>query len=287
MSLNFEQIRRTTLVALAADNDLHHELYLKGGNALALVYKSTDRASLDLDFSLENDFEDLDTTKLQIKKALSKDFSPLGYRVFDVKLISKPSDTRQGPIDGWGGYDLTFKLIDEDRAQEIGDDLSTMQREAIAVNPSNSPKMEIDISRCEYIKMSTVVVVDDVEVQVYKPEAIIYEKLRAICQQMKLYSHRSKKKPRARDFYDIYATLKDQPELELLTPLHLRHARGIFEAKDVNPSLLLDIESYYEFHFQDWASVTQTVGAESLQDFRVYFDMVKELAIDLHAKWDV
>ncbi|HMN13750.1 MAG TPA: nucleotidyl transferase AbiEii/AbiGii toxin family protein [Bellilinea sp.] len=278
-----------TLVALAADNELYHELYLKGGNALALVYGSTDRASLDLDFSLENDFDDPDSKRLQIAKALSKEFSSVGYRVFDVTMKQKPSDSRKGPIEGWGGYDVAFKLIEEDKALKIGDDIGAMQRQAIPVNPNKSPKMEIEISRCEYTQLTTVATLDDVEIQVYRPEAIIYEKLRAICQQMPRYPHRADKSqvPRARDFYDIHSTLKEHSDLNLLTPENLKHAKGIFEAKNVDPALLLDIEEFYEFHVLDWDSVTQTVRSGSLQDFRVYFDTVKELAIDLHAHWNV
>ena len=73
---------------------------------------------------------------MQIAKALSKEFSSVGYRVFDVTMKQKPSDSRKGPIEGWGGYDVAFKLIEEDKALKIGDDIGAMQRQAIPVNPN-------------------------------------------------------------------------------------------------------------------------------------------------------
>lgn len=274
-------------MALAADNELHHELYLKGGNALALIYRSTDRASLDLDFSIENEFQDLEAKRQSIERALAKEFANEGYHVFDVTLDPRPQNSQKIPIEGWGGYKATFKLIREERARAIGGDIQAVRREAIAVNPNKSPKMEIDISKHEYIKLTAIVALGDVEVQVYKQEAIIYEKLRAICQQMPAYKHRANGKPRARDFYDIHVTLRDHSELQLLSADNLKHAMGIFKSKDVDPALLLIIEDQYSFHLQDWASVTQSLKPGTYQDFRFYFDDVKKLAVNLHSHWDV
>ena len=42
-----------TLRALISDEELMYGLVLKGGNALELAYKITDRASKDVDFSKE------------------------------------------------------------------------------------------------------------------------------------------------------------------------------------------------------------------------------------------
>lgn len=55
----FSEIRRLTIRALFADDTLMERLVLKGGNALSLVYGLSPRASLDLDFSLETDFENM------------------------------------------------------------------------------------------------------------------------------------------------------------------------------------------------------------------------------------
>ncbi len=47
-----ETIKMLTLRALVSDEELMYGLVLKGGNALELAYKITDRASKDVDFSI-------------------------------------------------------------------------------------------------------------------------------------------------------------------------------------------------------------------------------------------
>jgi predicted nucleotidyltransferase component of viral defense system len=53
----FEQIKKLTLIGLFSDDDLMDTLVLKGGNALDIVYRIAARASIDIDLSIENDFE--------------------------------------------------------------------------------------------------------------------------------------------------------------------------------------------------------------------------------------
>lgn len=52
------EIRRRLLTAVAADDLLLDLLVLKGGNALELIHRIGERASLDLDFSMEADVTD-------------------------------------------------------------------------------------------------------------------------------------------------------------------------------------------------------------------------------------
>lgn len=49
------------ITALFSNDDLLDRIVLKGGNAMSLVHGLTERSSLDLDFSMEEDFADLDT----------------------------------------------------------------------------------------------------------------------------------------------------------------------------------------------------------------------------------
>lgn len=56
MSSILETIKMLTLRALVGDEELMYGLVLKGGNALELAYKITDRASKDVDFSISGDF---------------------------------------------------------------------------------------------------------------------------------------------------------------------------------------------------------------------------------------
>jgi len=58
--LDFQAVRRTAITALFSDDILFDKVVLKGGNALNIALGMSERTSLDLDFSIENDFDDLE-----------------------------------------------------------------------------------------------------------------------------------------------------------------------------------------------------------------------------------
>ncbi len=62
-----ETIKWLTLRALVSDEMLMYGLVLKGGNALQLAYDITDRASLDIDFSMKNDFTEDQVKHIEMK----------------------------------------------------------------------------------------------------------------------------------------------------------------------------------------------------------------------------
>ena len=70
-----------------SDDELLEQLALKGGIAMALVHQKSARASVDLDFSLRQDFGG-DTAKVEsrISSALSDTFRSNGFEVFDFKM---------------------------------------------------------------------------------------------------------------------------------------------------------------------------------------------------------
>jgi predicted nucleotidyltransferase component of viral defense system len=72
--MDFAQIRRVTITALFSDDMLLDQLVLKGGNALNLVYGLTHRTSLDLDFSMDSDFKNLDEARERLFRALRNRF---------------------------------------------------------------------------------------------------------------------------------------------------------------------------------------------------------------------
>ena len=88
--MNFTDIRRRIIVALVSDDTLFDQLVLKGGNAISLIYGFGNRASLDLDFSIENDFKDLEDSKRRIFTALEEKFGEIGFTVFDKKFSPRP-----------------------------------------------------------------------------------------------------------------------------------------------------------------------------------------------------
>ena len=109
--MDFEAVRKLTITALFSDDQLFDQLVLKGGNAMSLVHGISSRFSLDLDFSLENDFEDIEETTAQMEQALSHRFEAVGFIPFDVKLTPKPSVQGEHLPSWWGGYELHFKLF--------------------------------------------------------------------------------------------------------------------------------------------------------------------------------
>ena len=88
--MDFTDIRRLVIVAMFSDDTLFDQLTLKGGNALNLIYGFGMRSSLDVDLSLEQDFEDPEDSGKCIFKALSDRFAEVGITVFDYKFGKRP-----------------------------------------------------------------------------------------------------------------------------------------------------------------------------------------------------
>jgi len=53
---DFAEIRRHTIIALFSDDFLLNRLVLKGGNALEIAHDLVHRGSVDLDFSIPDEF---------------------------------------------------------------------------------------------------------------------------------------------------------------------------------------------------------------------------------------
>jgi predicted nucleotidyltransferase component of viral defense system len=281
--IDFQAIRRIAITALFSDDLLFERIVLKGGNALNLVLGISDRTSLDLDFSIENDFEDIEDVQKRILLSLRNRFSSAGYVVFDFKFEKKPHVMREGTNPTWGGYMIVFKLMEKTKYEDLGENIDALRRDSLLVGPNQQRVFSIDLSKCEYVKGKREVELDDYTIYVYSAEMIAIEKLRAVCQQMPEYTTNRHPAPRARDFYDIHlvlmktkANLDSQENLELI--------RHIFAAKEVPLDLLAKIGNYREFHRPDWDSV-RTSTKESLQNFDYYFDYVLTIVRSIKALW--
>ncbi|HZO51538.1 MAG TPA: nucleotidyl transferase AbiEii/AbiGii toxin family protein, partial [Bryobacteraceae bacterium] len=117
--MDFAEIRRVTITALFSDDVLYERLVLKGGNALSLVYGITQRTSLDLDFSMAGDFDDIEDARRRIFSALRDRFATKGYIVFDEGLEPKPRLDGEDIKPWWGGYELRFKLMEGARHKAL------------------------------------------------------------------------------------------------------------------------------------------------------------------------
>ncbi len=268
--MDFSDIRRLTIVALFSDDELFEQIVLKGGNALSLVYGLSSRTSLDLDFSIENDFVDLADTRQRIFRAVRKRFASAGFTVFDEVFEPKPEVLAAGQQPWWGGYELKFNLIETTKYNALGGDPENLRRNALVVGPAQQRKFSVDLSKYEYCEGKVERELDSFTIYVYTPEMIVAEKLRAICQQMPAYSLRTRPTPRARDFYDIWCVMA-ATGVDLSRNIDL--IRHIFAAKEVPLSLLAEIAGHREFHRPDWPAVAASVSGH-VEEFDFYFDFV-------------
>jgi hypothetical protein len=284
MKLEFEDIRRLTITALFSDDVLFGQLVLKGGNAISLVHGISPRDSLDLDFSMETDFENPRDILARMEHCLASRFTVVGFIPFDVKLVSKPLEQREDQQPWWGGYQLEFKLIEETRHRSFGSDRERLRREAFVVGPNQQRIFRADISKREYTIGKVRAEFDNYTIYVYSPAMIAIEKLRALCQQMEDYAPTGKTKcPRARDFFDIFIIVT-KTGLRLGSSENLDLIKIIFAAKEVPISLLGKLAQQRDYHRNDWPNVRATVAAP-LEEFDFYFDFVLQETEPLHSLW--
>jgi predicted nucleotidyltransferase component of viral defense system len=285
-----DRIKIMAVQAMFSNDDLLEELVLKGGNAMALVHQVSARASVDLDFSLKQDFgDDIAGAQSRIEKALSETFRASGYEVFDFKMLEKPKAISEDMRHFWGGYAVEFKLATAAVFAEHRDNLEALRHRA--VNLGRGPKFLIDISRFEYVDDKQPAELDGYMIYVYSPSMIVCEKLRAICQQMAEYGPIIKRgragSARARDFVDIFV-LVDTLKLDLGTEKAHQILRSMFEVKKVPLGFLGKVPEVYEFHLAGFPAVKATVEPGfDLKDFRFYFDYTLKLIDSLKPVWNV
>jgi hypothetical protein len=232
--MDFQTVRKVAIRSLISDDFLFKNLVLKGGNAIALIHGYGARTSLDIDFSIENDFENVDDVRQRVIRALKAGFESEGLVVFDEAFGPRPAESRN---ETWGGYQLTFKLIHDTRYQALKDDIQRVRVSALSSGPGEKRTFTIDFSKYEYCGGKVELEIDHSPIYVYTAEMIVIEKLRALCQQMPEYVLRKRPTARARDFYDIHelvsnagVTLNSHESKELV--------KRIFECKQVQLALI-------------------------------------------------
>ena len=271
-----------TLRALVSDEKLMYGLVLKGGNALELAYKITDRASKDVDFSISGDFtkEEYKRISGKMQGLLTREFEKHDLVVFDVKFYEKP---RQNKVREWKGYQLAFKVIDYENYTPEDEDKN--RREAHVIQENKSTIFTVDISSYEYTEPKRLVDVEGAVFYVYTPEMIVFEKLRALCQSMPEYKNivpTARMKLRARDFYDIW-NLFQNFQIDCTSTENKEMLKNIFDAKKVPLKFLDLMKKYKDTHAQDWINVKDTITAES-EGYDFYFDFVQERIKELQSQ---
>lgn len=280
--MNLDEIRRLIIVAVCSDDFLLDTLVLKGGNALSLIHGVGQRSSIDIDFSMERDFADVEDARRRLFQALRERFDTKGFMVFDEDLRPKP----RSPLNPfWGGYLVEFKLIRRDKYQALKGNLEDIRRQSEAIgDSSHSRKFRIEISKFEYVAGKEEAEIDDYLCYVYTLPMIAAEKLRAICQQMDGYPLTAHPRPRARDFYDIYAVVTER-SLDFARPDFHDLVRHMFAAKEVPLSFLAKIGEEEAFHAQDWPAVRDSIKSGA-RDFAYYFAFVVRELAKLKPLWE-
>lgn len=221
-----------------------------------------------------------------MRSALETGLRPLGLHVFDITFEPRPTQVSEDLAAFWGGYKLSFKVLDQELLAALGDDIEAHRRNAMKFGPSQRGIFDVDISRHEFCSDVETHALGRVCVTVYSPRLIVAEKLRAICQQTTEYRKSVRSpgpRPRARDFFDIH-NLIDRFSLILGTQEFLDLLGSVFEAKRVGLNLLWAMPSSREFHRQDFAALRDTVPPGTLVlTFDEYFDFVIRLVAQLQA----
>jgi len=274
-----EKIRRCAIVSVVSNDDLMDRLVLKGGTAIDLVYQISGRASIDVDFSMQDKFHDDELSDVMsiIKSALEETFKQEGLCVFDITLDEKPDKISAEYKDFWGGYKIGFKVIPYDFYNPNSANIDTLRRNATVVGQNQKRIFEIEISKFEYCGAKVSMEIDGYTVYVYTTEMLVLEKIRAICQQNPEYKGIIKTfraTARARDFYDIYILLEHSPK-NLNAKETKELLKAIFEAKKVPLDYIYKVKNDREFHRTDYASLKDTVKIGiQLEEFDFYFDYV-------------
>jgi hypothetical protein len=279
--VDFDEVRKLTITALFSDDELLERLVLKGGNALSLVYHFTSRSSFDLDFSIEGDLAEIPDAEHRIFHVLRDRFDSAGFVLLDEKIEVKPKTLGEHQPPTWGGYQISFKLIEKEKFDAFRNP-EDLRRQSLVIGAGQRRTFTVDLSKYEYCAPKVSKELDHYTIYVYTPEMIAAEKLRAICQQMPEYLPlRHPGSPRARDFYDIHLLAK-KAGVNLATNTDL--LRHVFAAKEVPLKMLANVADYREFHRPDWPAVKASV-VEPVEEFDFYFDFVLGEITKLKTFW--
>jgi hypothetical protein len=208
---------------------------------------------------------------------LTQTYLESDYIIIDYKFLNKPKKILEEIADFWGGYKVEFKIVDKKTYDDNNGNIDKVRKGSIPVHPGSSPVFELEFSKFEHIGHKKAIVVDGYKIYVYTPEMIVFEKLRAICQQIPEYKKvvvSFTSRARARDFYDIYLTM-EMHKIDPTTKENKGLIKNIFEAKKVPINFIKEIRNNKAMHTDNWQSVKDTISAyEKLEGFDYYFNFV-------------
>ena len=280
-----DEIRNTILKAIYSDSDLKENLVLKGGNALKL-YNITDRSSQDLDFSIKESIRyEKENEWKKLQDLISDAFQQVGFLVVGFEFIEKPKKRKEDLPPFWGGYKISFAIVYTEKYQdkiELQDPDKMKELSKYGENlENNSKKIEIDLSYDEYVADKKSYDLEGTTIYLYSPLMLVYEKIRASCQQLEDYKLVGNK-TRARDLYDIYKILTNPKQANLreavLDQDNFYILENIFKAKDVPIELMLKLDSKESDLAEDYKTkVIHQIASSETEDFDYIFFYNKDL----------
>ena len=281
-----DDIRNTVVTSIFSNDDLLDILTLKGGNAMKLL-SLTNRESSDLDFSIaEGKKISKEVEGKKIEKQLNQSFEEIGYKVISFKFSDKPAKRRPLTPPYWGGYQIQFSIISIDKFNNLNDKQKNNINAYAESIENGKKKIKIDLSFEEYTEPRIEAQLNEYTIYLYSPLMIVYEKIRASCQQLPEYKL-SSEKTRARDLYDIYTMLTYKKQMDLKEEVFNKEnfyiIKKMFELKNVDFSLMLKLETIKEELRIDYEMnvIPQIPENESRPDFDFLFSYNNEIFVDL------
>jgi predicted nucleotidyltransferase component of viral defense system len=286
---SLDDIKKAVVTGIFSDSMLMERLTLKGGTALEFLYKITTRASIDVDLSMEGEFDSAELLEARLREAVSRALNDIGLTIIDFKFKERPSQVSEDLKAFWGGYLTTFKVISQDVLLSQAE--AQLRQLALPVTRSRGKTFQIEISRFEAVVERKEFDLDGYLIYGYTPEMLVAEKMRALCQQTVEYNQLVKRNrapedaQRGRDCLDIYS-LCEIEKVDVRSTSFQRTFQAVFLAKRVELELLEKIDRYREFHRIDFAKLKDTLrDGVILKEFDFYFDYVLGLRDALRPLW--
>jgi len=256
------QVTEIFLTALAMTKPFSHEIFLKGGILMGVVYKSP-RQTGDVDFTAisEPNMEMAEALKAALNDAFPRAAAKLGY----PDLMCNVQSSRYEP-----SAKMFAKATGPLLALRVGYAKRGAPQERLFRAGTASDVLDVDIAFREPVNAIQIVQLGEgVTIRAYSLLDLIAEKLRALLQQPK------RNRNRRQDVYDIASLLErfsldESEKTNLLAFLHEK-----CRARDINP----DRDALGQLAVRDRAKKDwNTLGLEleELPDFDHCFDIVNE-----------
>jgi hypothetical protein len=278
--LTLETIKRLAIQAVFLDEAFEEQLVLKGGAALALVHGLNARESVDVDFSMADDFDEWKAAGQRLEIALRRLYAIEKLELLDFQMERKPDRVSADLAGFWGGYKIEFKLVPAALFEAHREQTEQLRRDAMQLGQSK--RFLIDISPFEFVEGKVERDLGGVSIFVYTPLMMVCEKLRAICQQHPRYHEIVRRSrpdgARPRDLFDI-TELIDAFGLDVASEEGAAILQAMFACKKVPIDLLERIGELREAHRIGFVSLKDTVSASTeLLTFGHYFERVVRVA---------